>query len=722
NFVYTFENADLVLNMMREGDVFCGILPDSGEALAIVVREIEKNGDSVTVYGVQPTLADLFETLKIEATYGADALIVDELAEGVTMEETPADPSLSAETPRATNLAANTGKGPTAQNLASQTVNTNLTFTQALNVETEMTYVEGSIGVTMESVTISLDYIRGRNNVVASVVARMTDTFRADLGIQTGWEDDFKVGEFDVRTYIPFITVPLELSVHAAISGSVNGTLAYEQTRLSGTEITFTSAGITDRDIDELVSRDVDADFVNFQAAAKIGPKLSIGVAVFDEVLRADLALVAGLKIEAEYAPFEPWDEFADSCHDCGVCFDGEISLFAELVGSAKASFPGLEPVTASITMTEATQKLNDFYVSLGPDGRADPRFGWGECPYRRYRTEVKVTSKYGEIYGAEVHAQYPDGRTDHQWADEFGMAVFWLPAGQNWLDAEYNERINGNYYTIPNKPSRLEIKLQFDQRIIVICEFTEIDYTGEEVSYTLVEAEEFGEVYSQLAGLGPQTEIYSILSDENTDWHGSLFKDGLIEPMRPGDILIDLTVTYETLVHSGSRDDNDYETPPYEYSGYNDFVGEISLAVNDAWGNIKTRTLGKVDYSLSARVGGRSLPDVHLYRKGGTEFVLREVRFDGEVRTNELSFNDTFDEISYEKVEALSAGEVEYWSGEEIVETVYYEWDYTYQFVANKTYEINHYYEENYSSWGNALIDHCMECVVEQFDRALIH
>ena len=63
NFVYTFENADLVLNMMREGDVFCGILPDSGEALAIVVREIEKNGDSVTVYGVQPTLADLFETL-----------------------------------------------------------------------------------------------------------------------------------------------------------------------------------------------------------------------------------------------------------------------------------------------------------------------------------------------------------------------------------------------------------------------------------------------------------------------------------------------------------------------------------------------------------------------------------------------------------------------------------------------------------------------------------
>ena len=101
---------------------------------------------------------------------------------------------------------------------------------------------------------------------------------------------------------------------------------------------------------------------------------------------------------------------------------------------------------------------------------------------------------------------------------------------------------------------------------------------------------------------------------------------------------------------------------------------------------------------------------------------MLREVRFDGEVRTNELSFNDTFDEISYEKVEALSAGEVEYWSGEEIVETVYYEWDYTYQFVANKTYEINHYYEENYSSWGNALIDHCMECVVEQFDRALIH
>ncbi len=727
NFIYTFENADRRLRTMKEGDVFCGILPESGEALAVVVERVEKNGSTVTVYGVQPTLEDLFETIEIEATYGADALVVDELAEGVTMEETPADPLLSAETPRATNLAANTGKGPTAQNLASQTVEINRTFTQALRVENDYTFVEGSVSETIESVTVSLDYTRGKNKVVASVITRTTDSLRADLGIQAGWEDDFKIGEFHVKTSIPFVTVPLELSVHVSFSGSVGGTFEYEQTRLSGSEVTATTMGVTHRDIDEVVSKDVKADFVNFQAEVKVGPQISIGVAVFKDLLRVDLALGMGVKIEAEYAPFEPWDEFADSCHDCGVCFDGEISLFAELVGSAKASFPGLEPVTASITMAEVTKKLNDFYVSLGPDGRADPRFGLGECPYRRYRTEVKVTSKYGEIYGAEVHAQYPDGRTDHQWADEFGMAVFWLPAGQNWLDAEYNERINGDYYTISEEPSRQEIELEFDQRVVIVCNFHKIDCTGEETSANYVPAAEFGAIYGRLVSACPQAEIYSATTWEEYDNPIRLYGGNEKKQLRPGDILIRLSVShvaYETDGYHLAGRNNDIKLPPRKYSGYNSFDATVEMAVNSWEDETEFRTIGSVAYSLGTDMSNPFLPDVHWLTPGGKERILTRVYFKGFNDSGYLEYTDFFDEISYsyDDVYYESMPEVDYWTGREVLETDLYEWDYTYQFIVSHTREKNYYYEEHYSMWGNALIGYSMDCLMPHIQYALVH
>jgi len=684
---------------MREGDVFCGILPDSGEALAIVVREIEKNGDSVTVYGVQPTLEDLFESIEIEATYGADALIVDELAEGVTMEETPADPSLSAEIPRATNLAAHPAPGLTAQNLASQTVEINRTFTQALRVENDYTFVEGSVSETIESVTVSLDYTRGKDKVVASVVTRTTDSLRADLGIQAGWEDDFEIGEFHVKTSIPFVTVPLELSVHVSFSGSVGGTFEYEQTRLSGSEVTATTMGVTHRDIDEVVSKDVKADFVNFQAEVKVGPQISIGVAVFKDLLRVDLALGMGVKIEAEYAPFEPWDEFADSCHDCGVCFDGEISLFVELVGSAKASFPGLEPVTASITMAEVTKKLNDFYVSLGPDGRADPRFGWGECPYRRYRTEVKVSNKFGEIYGAEVHASYPDGRVETQWSNEYGMAVFWLPEGRNWLAAEYGGRINGDHYEIAAKPGKAEVKLDFDQRVIVVCD--------------MFMPEEDPALIASVRARYPDAEFYTNANLDFYEWYiddpwrVERFVNHFVEDVDVGDIIICLD--------------------PYG-AGLNNHIESMLLLVIQEHGELDFLTVygNSVGADYEYEVEATPNPD----RPGWdayVDFYVSEVYFDvaEKIRTD-AEIDEQFNLINKGYMdEGFVTG---LWSTRKHIYKTEYTWyhrDYGFMYAEDHgldhNTESNGYIESQADSWGQAAIDYGMQCLFQQVDALLV-
>ncbi|MBE6953197.1 MAG: hypothetical protein E7452_06560 [Ruminococcaceae bacterium] len=736
NFVYTFENADLVLSMMREGDVFCGILPDSGEALAIVVREIEKNGDSVTVYGVQPTLADLFETIEIEATYAPETIVVDELAEGAIIEEKAIDPSLASDrAPRAMNLAA----GPFSKGEPKR-IPPDHTISLGISVEADRAKVEGSISMTIETVNVSVEY-RGGTMLTSVATVQTTTAFEAELAIQGGWEYDKPVGKFHIPTQIPLLTVPVSLNAYASISGSVGGKLSYQQTSVNGAEISVAGGDVAADDVDRVIRKNVDADFVNFQAEAKIGAKVAVGLSLCRGVFEAELSALVGLKAEAEYAPFEPWDEFADSCHDCGICFDGEFSAFGEIAYDVTVAFPMSTPINVGATLVEVTVPINDFYVSLGPDGRAAPRFGLGECPYRRYRTEVKVTSKYGEIYGAEVFAQYPDGRSEMKWTDEFGYAVFWLPAGQNWLDTKYNERVTGDYYPIAAKPGKVELELEFDQRVVIACNFLDTDYSQEHPSAVNVIPEAFGDIYEQLVSKYPQAEIYGITDENynafiNTWWDGitvfafTLYKYREFLPelnLRPGDILVCLTVNHDKMVTDGYALDgrnSKLELPPYEYDGYGWFRAKVYMAVNSWEDETELYTIGDVGYSLETDRSTSFLPEVHWLKAGGEERVLTRVYFKGTNDSGYMECTDFFDEISYsfDDVYYESAPEIDYWTGREVLETDLWEWDAQYNVVVSHTREKNYYYEENYNSWGDALISYSMDCLISHIDRALIH
>ena len=696
NFVYTFENADLVLRMMREGDVFCGILPDSGEALAIVVREIEKNGDSVTVYGVQPTLADLFETIEIEATYAPETIVVDELAEGAIIEEKAIDPSLASDrAPRAMNLAA----GPFSKGEPKR-IPPDHTISLGISVEADRAKVEGSISMTIETVNVSVEY-RGGTMLTSVATVQTTTAFEAELAIQGGWEYDKPVGKFHIPTQIPLLTVPVSLNAYASISGSVGGKLSYQQTSVNGAEISVAGGDVAADDVDRVIRKNVDADFVNFQAEAKIGAKVAVGLSLCRGVFEAELSALVGLKAEAEYAPFEPWDEFADSCHDCGICFDGEFSAFGEIAYDVTVAFPMSTPINVGATLVEVTVPIGDFYVSLGPDGRADPRFGRGECPYRRYRTEVKVSNKFGEIYGAEVHAQYPDGRSEMKWTDEFGYAVFWLPAGENWLDAEYGGRINGDHYTIENEPSQQEIKLDFDQRVIVVY--------SDSLENNTVHTDRIRAQY-------PQAEFFSL---ENTGRH--FYDDYGFEKvllayqsqLKVGDILIgvggNVTRAGETVVEPGGSYIQDHDVwhsvdltvvlvvqdrgeprPLFMYG--NSFFLEIEETSETVWDPSP-----EISYYTDTFISG-------IYFNGG-----EGVRVDAEI-------DESFSLISEGYVaEGKNSYGVLYKEDGTWISRYYRYWD------GNEGWEGSNYIDSQEESWYKAVIDFSFECFFEQVEPLLV-
>lgn len=716
SFYYEFSDADRKLKKLKVGEVFYGVLPgNSGEVIAAVVEGIQVNEDRVTIWGSQPAMGDLFDKVKINATYAADALVIDELAEDVILEETSLTEDDVSEDESSTDRTEQLAgiKLPFQKNRTPKTVPVDHTFKQSIKIKEGAVSFTGSLATTIKTVTVSVDFDGGENPVYSTAEVKTTTEVKGELMVEGGYVYDKEMGKFHIKTPIPLLTVPVSLNGYFSVSGAVGGSFSYRQTSVNGANLTASTGGVDASEINRTIQKTVDADFLKFKANMKTGPKVAIGLDFCFSVFRAEVSVLAGLNAVAEYAPFEPWDEFAESCHDCGVCFDGKFSVFAEIAYKVTLKIPKLTPISATAVFAQWSVPIDDFYLSSGPDGKWEPRFGWGECPYRRYRTEIKVFNERGEISGAEVRAIYPDGRNETCRTDEFGYAIIWLPDGDNTLLAEYNGHINDHHYTVNGAPGKTAIELDFEQRIFIVYNFYGIvpyqngNYIGSKE--VLRSPDNFSAVTSAINANYPQAYVYSA-NELGYYVRDKMALDKLMAEidfeLRAGDIVLLVTASrYEDAkVTPWGEDGNEY---------YNRIAATIYLVLND-----KTLEMYDAAYSLDWETESESIPDEeHPGWIIGWNHYLTKVIFNGAESVRDyVEYDEQFNYISAGHVyEGLNHGETIHkeertWYDEEIIITGT-------EFEHNG----NGYIESQVESWGKALIDFCGECITEQMNKLIV-
>jgi len=717
SFYYEFTEADRKVKKLKVGQTFYGVLPgNSGEVIAAVVEDIQVNEDRVIIRGSQPAMGDLFDKVVIDATYTADALVIDELAEGVVLEET----SLNADTvsenePDADWTEQLAGiKLPFQTNRTPKRVPINHTFKQSIKIKEGAIAFTGSLATTIETVTVSVDFAGGENPVYTTAEVKTISEIKGELMAEGVWVCDQLMAKFHVETPIPLLSVPVSLGLYGSISGSIGGSFSYRQTSVNGANLTASTGGVDASEINRVIEKKVDADFVKIKANMKVGPKVAVGLDYCFGMLNAEISALVGVSIDADYAPSEQWDEFADSCHDCGLCIDGKISAFAELAYKATLKLLKLDKLSVTGVLGNWSVPIEDFYLSSGPDGKWEPRFEWGECPYRRYRTEIKVFNERGEISGAEVRAIYPDGRIETCWTDEFGYAIIWLPEGDNTLLAEYNGYVNSHNYTVNSAPGKTEIDLEFDQQIYILCDFYEYHphQEGNVITSKAVKRhpEDFSKIWGTLKAQYPNAEFYSTVS---VDW--SLYDAGgirkyfdelEIEP-KAGDIILYINAGYavDRNVLAGVDSTADY---------YRGIDGELYLCLNNGLLEVYNGT-----YSLDWEIdGSEGIPDPdHPGWDMGFNRYLTEVYFSSWENVRDfVEYDEQFNHISSGYwYEGHYCGQKLHKEERTLIDVVYY--------ITGTEFDHNStgYMESQVSSWGEALIDFGLSCITERIDPLLV-
>lgn len=152
--------------------------------------------------------------------------------------------------------------------------------------------------------------------------------------------------------------------------------------------------------------------------------------------------------------------------------------------------------------------EYQNFYFSIREN--QDPSFGWGECPFTRWRTEITAKNSFGiPMDDVVVTANYPDGRTERVVADS-GKTVLYLPNGTNHISCEKNVLADQSDVHIDSAPQKVKFTLKDDSELIVICDFYKVKYDGKTSWNEPQPLETYPEVISAIQERYPEAKIIS--------------------------------------------------------------------------------------------------------------------------------------------------------------------------------------------------------------------
>ncbi len=375
-----------------------------------------------------------------------------------------------------------------------------------------------------------------------------------------GWGDEWNI-PIPLGT-IPGTPIPVTMQVflNASVIGGIGGTVSVSQSYTNGMNVTLSAyapAYCEGYSRETGFTGDLDLE-VRGKGEIYGGVRLGIGfpgeLELYGELGVLGVKLEGSIKADA----VDLDQEAPDSIHDCEICVDGTYTVFggrgrvgynAALVGNAighlyeklweASEHEAFTGAHGYIDLFETELDRKDFYASLRKKDSNDFDFGWGDCPHRRYRVHVYVQDENGsEIENAKVNARYPDFRMDVGRTSAEGEVVFYLPNGDNLLEATYGSQSGDAHALVDGAVTTATVKLKGRGSFY-------INYPGNEQGN---DNDSYPELYQKLCSMFPDANVCDGGSVEQ------MIADGILQP---GDIVLDVKYGAPEQEYGEWKDDN---------------------------------------------------------------------------------------------------------------------------------------------------------------------
>lgn len=169
------------------------------------------------------------------------------------------------------------------------------------------------------------------------------------------------------------------------------------------------------------------------------------------KILNAELEIGARVGLEVSYgAGISSTTQTETTRHECErECISGNGYVCIPFGGELKILKLKKVDLNEEFGLSGELLKIpfGNFYYSF-----KHHQFGWGECPYKEYKTTVVVRTLSNELVsGAEVN--------DEEITNKKGIAKIWLPGGEHIIYASYNGK-SGSKRVIADSAKSVEVIL----------------------------------------------------------------------------------------------------------------------------------------------------------------------------------------------------------------------------------------------------------------------
>lgn len=473
---YRFQNGDDTLKGLKPGDVFFAELPD-GSAVAGKVETIRVEGSQVDIQGGELLLGDLFAYVDVSMDIPGSSATVTDIPEGVTAEECGADAGengprvvlLSDREQPDTGVAVPLGRrfgGNLSATVGDASPEEGVSFTGA-------TTLSGSWSYTLESLRV--DYHYSDEETVFYSGAMVYSQFDWNLNVEGSGTGAYTqpVGRLCIPIPgFPLLAVTGDLGLTVSVSGSLGGSMQTSQRYGEGFEIGADGTqGFYCRKLSENMDPKTTYELDEIKGTMQAGMTVDLS---FGSYGAADIygGLFVGVKTEGKLDLHEILEGDQDAVHDCKVCVDGSVDLVDGVELGAKVGLRGLKEARFSKTFPLQEEDFVKFYLSFGSSGMEEPEFGWGTCPYKRYKTRITVVEEGEKVAGADVHAAFSDGRQADGVTGEDGSVIFYLPNGDNLVKAGKDGMQGTVHVPVDRAPTGAVVELEEKRDLYFVCWF----------------------------------------------------------------------------------------------------------------------------------------------------------------------------------------------------------------------------------------------------------
>ncbi len=423
NQKYIVENADSNVTSLSAGDIF---VYEAGDEVTIIkVAHVEIEGTTVTIFGSEASMEEVFSYVKIDGSSDVENATVDttECDAGVqyTGKVVTGDEEYVAE-----NVEEN-GNGYEMTEEVSGEVSASRKLEYELGKKGA---VEGSIAVKLEPsikffLTKSYRYMEVKVDYSLDISISISD--KADLPIKLG-----KI------KFEPFLGIVLQGNLSFIVESKAELKVTVKLTGKIGASIS-SDGGTKDLTSSPKVKTELKGKASIFLGLG-FDPEIKI---INEKVADAKLKTRVGVEIEGELTLYES-DKSESEQHACAVCIDGDINFKA----SASFSVELLSKWKYTYDIAEVKIKLWDWYYSADLD-----KFGIGkECPNKRYQVEFVVVGTDGKtIKDAVVQMGNSCQKTDKN-----GSVNTYLSGGK------YTVKIEKSGYAAESMDIRIEIARKY--------------------------------------------------------------------------------------------------------------------------------------------------------------------------------------------------------------------------------------------------------------------